>query len=427
MESSLELVEWHVAALRAGAVAVPTNPAYRQRELSHVTRDAEPRVVITDDLDRAAWAREASPEATVLDPASPLPDPVNVGLDTVGPDDPAMLPYTSGTTGAPKGALLTHGNLLSSVAGVLSSWRWDEDDVLLLALPLFHMHGLGVGLHGTLAAGASALLHGSFDAARVLDEVAEGRATLFFGVPTMYARLASVDATAMRRLRLCVSGSAPLPADLFRRIEAQSGQRVLERYGMTETVMNLSNPYVGERRPGTIGFELPGVEVRLANGLDGEIEIRGPNVFSGYWRREAATAEAFTSDGWFRSGDLAEIDDDGYYRIVGRSKELIISGGYNVYPAEIEAVLLEMSGIRDAAVVGTPSDEWGEVVTAYLVSDAQDEVAGSIDAYCAQRLAPYKRPRIVRFVDSLPRNALGKVLRNLLREDATRPRDGVVA
>src|SRR5690606_1108217 len=263
-----------------------------------------------------------------------------------------------------------------------------------------------------------------FDAAAVLDAVAEHRATLFFGVPTMYARLVAADgAVALGVLRLCVSGSAPLPSDLHRRVEEVSGQRVLERYGMTETLMNLSNPYDGERRPGTVGLPLPGVEVRLSEGDHGEIELRGPNVFAGYWRRPEATAEAFTADGWFRTGDLAEVDADGYHRIVGRSKELIISGGYNVYPREVEEALAELPGVREAAVVGTPSPEWGEVVTAFVVREPGPAGGGgdgpvdaaAIERWCAERLAPYKRPRLIRFVESLPRNALGKVLRDQLR------------
>ncbi|HEY8526297.1 MAG TPA: acyl-CoA synthetase [Acidimicrobiales bacterium] len=424
LPSSLELVEWHVGALRLGAVAVPANPAYRERELAHVVADAEPAAVLVPDAERATWAAPAHPGATVVGPDTPRPDPADVPLDRAGPDAPALLPYTSGTTGAPKGALLTHANLLAGVRALVAAWRWSPDDVLVLALPLFHMHGLGVGLHGTLTAGAAAVLQPSFDAAAVLDAVAEHRATLFFGVPTMYARLVAADgAVALGVLRLCVSGSAPLPSDLHRRVEEVSGQRVLERYGMTETLMNLSNPYDGERRPGTVGLPLPGVEVRLSEGDHGEIELRGPNVFAGYWRRPEATAEAFTADGWFRTGDLAEVDADGYHRIVGRSKELIISGGYNVYPREVEEALAELPGVREAAVVGTPSPEWGEVVTAFVVREPGPAGGGgdgpvdaaAIERWCAERLAPYKRPRLIRFVESLPRNALGKVLRDQLR------------
>ncbi len=347
----------------------------------------------------------------MLSPDVELPDHAAPALDTATTDDPAMLCYTSGTTGSPKGAQLTHGNVLSSPEALRLAWRWTPDDRLVLALPLFHMHGLGVGLHGSLLAGASVVLQPRFDPDTVLDAARDEHATLFFGVPTMYERLArSPRARELAGLRLCVSGSAPLPADLHTALATDAGVRVLERYGLTETVMNASNPYDGERRAGTVGFALPGVHIRLGDG--DEILVRGPNVFPGYWEQPEATRAAFT-DGWFATGDVGAFDDDGYLHIVGRSKELIISGGFNVYPREVEDVLRGFPGVADVAVVGTPSDEWGEVVTAVVVSD------GAVDAdalleYAAGELAPYKRPRVVRFVDEIPRNALGKVLRSEL-------------
>jgi malonyl-CoA/methylmalonyl-CoA synthetase len=349
----------------------------------------------------------------VAGPDVALPDGDPPALDAAGPDDPALLPYTSGTTGTPKGALLSHGNLLASAEALLLAWRWTADDRLVLCLPLFHMHGLGVGLHGTLLAGAQAVLLSRFEPDAVLAACRD--ATMFFGVPTMYARLAdAADPTPLGGLRLCVSGSAPLAADLHARIAARTGQVVVERYGMTETVMLVSNPYDGERRPGTVGLPLPGVEVRLAEG-SGEILVRGPNVFAGYWRRPDTAGVTFTADGWFRTGDVGEHDEAGYLRIVGRSKELIITGGYNVYPREVEDVLRSHPAVADAAVVGTPSAEWGEVVTAYVEMAA----GGSVDpeallAWAAGLLAPYKRPRLVHRVDALPRNALGKVVRDRL-------------
>ncbi len=328
----------------------------------------------------------------------------------------ALLCYTSGTTGAPKGAMLTHGNTLASCEAIRLAWRWTADDRLVLALPLFHVHGLGVGLHGTLLCGASAVLVPRFTPAAVLDAAHAHDATLFFGVPTMYARLAASPRLAeLARLRLCVSGSAPLPAALHERLATAAGVRVLERYGMTETIMNVSNPYEGERRPGTVGFPLPGVELRLQGGGEsGEILLRGPNVFPGYWQRAAATADAFTADGWFRTGDVGALDPDGYLRIVGRSKELIISGGFNVYPREVEDVLRAHPGVADVAVVGEPSDEWGEEVVAVVVAGDEPVTEAELLALAAAELAPYKQPRRVRFVAELPRNALGKVLRHQL-------------
>jgi malonyl-CoA/methylmalonyl-CoA synthetase len=325
--------------------------------------------------------------------------------------------YTSGTTGTPKGALLTHGNLLASANAVRLAWRWTERDRLILALPLFHAHGLGVGLHGTLLSGGSAVLLPRFDAGAVLDAAQAHEATLFFGVPTMYSRLAAEPRAAeLARLRLCVSGSAPLSPTTFARIEELSGQRVLERYGMTETLMLVSNPHDGERRPGTVGLPLPGVELRLAGGATGEILVRGANVFSGYWRNPQATAAVLDNDGWFHTGDVGEVDDAGYLRIVGRTRELIITGGYNVYPREVEDALTSHPGVAEAAVIGVPSEEWGEVVTAFVVTRDNRLDAGTLVEHARERLAPYKVPRDVRFVVDLPRNALGKVIKQDLAQ-----------
>ena len=408
-----DLVVAHCAALRAGCVVVPVNAAYTPRELGVIVGDAGPRAALLADDGLRDAAAAIDPGLVVAGPDVALPDGDPPALDAAGSGDPALLPYTSGTTGTPKGALLSHGNLLASAEALLLAWRWTADDRLVLCLPLFHMHGLGVGLHGTLLAGAQAVLLSRFEPDAVLAACRD--ATMFFGVPTMYARLAdAADPTPLGGLRLCVSGSAPLAADLHARIAARTGQAVVERYGMTETVMLVSNPYDGERRPGTVGLPLPGVEVRLAEG-SGEILVRGPNVFAGYWRRPDTAGVTFTADGWFRTGDVGEHDEAGYLRIVGRSKELIITGGYNVYPREVEDVLRSHPAVADAAVVGTPSAEWGEVVTAYV------EVAagGSVDpeallAWAAGLLAPYKRPRLVHRVDALPRNALGKVVRDRL-------------
>jgi len=431
--TSVELAETHVAALRLGLVVVPANTAYREREIAQLVDDAAPRAAVVDDPERAAWIRRARPDTLIVGPDVDLPGGPAPVLDAAGPGDPALIGYTSGTTGVPKGAVLSHGNLLASSESVRLAWRWTAGDRLVLALPLFHIHGLGVGLHGTLLAGASAVLLPRFDPDAVLDAAAVHDATLFFGVPTMYARLAASPRLGeLGRLRLCVSGSAPLPPAIFDRLADGSGQAVLERYGMTETGMNVSNPYAGERRPGTVGFPLPGVELRLgpARGPGGvppttaagaakvgEIELRGPNVFGGYWGRAEATAAAFTADGWFRTGDIGEHDADGYLRLVGRARELIITGGLNVYPREVEDVLRDHPAVADVAVAGVADAEWGEVVAAWVVPEpgtarpAPDELTG----FAAGRLARFKCPRRIVFVDALPRNALGKVLRHELR------------
>jgi malonyl-CoA/methylmalonyl-CoA synthetase len=313
---------------------------------------------------------------------------------------------------------------------VEAAWRWTADDRLVLALPLFHVHGLGVGLHGTLLAGASAVVLPRFDVDAVLDAAAATRASLLFGVPTMWVRFAASPRVAeLAALRLCVSGSAPLDPATFAALAEGIGSPVLERYGMTETGMLVSNPHDGERRAGSVGLALPGVELRLAPGEGagepaGEILVRGPNVFGGYLGGAAGTggaagaagtggADAFTADGWFRTGDLGRADADGYLRIVGRSKELIITGGYNVYPRDVEEVLRAHPGVADVAVVGHPDPEWGERVVACVVP-ADDVEGEALMAWAADRLAPYQRPRQVRLVDELPRNALGKVMRSRL-------------
>jgi malonyl-CoA/methylmalonyl-CoA synthetase len=417
--TSMDLVVAYLGALRMGLVVVPVNTAYREREVAHIVGDAAPAAAVVDDPERGRWARRAAGgDLPVTGPEVDLPDGGPPPLDGAAAGDPALLCYTSGTTGAPKGAVLAHGNLLASAEALRLAWRWTPGDRLVLALPLFHIHGLGVGLHGTLLAGASALLLPRFEVDAVLDAARDHQATLFFGVPTMYARLAgSPRAGELGRLRLCVSGSAPLPPTLFERLAERAGQRVLERYGMTETIMNVSNPHDGERRPGTVGLPLPGVELRLAGGTDGEVLLRGPNVFSGYWGNPEATAEAFDPDGWFRTGDLGSFDDRGYLRIEGRSKELIITGGYNVHPREVEELLLEHPGVAEVAVVGAPSEEWGERVAAFVVPADPSAPPGRDEllAFAAERLAGFKRPRVVHYVEALPRNALGKVMKHELR------------
>lgn len=413
--ASVDLVVAHVAALRLGLIVVPVNGAYQKAELAHIVGDAEPRAAVVDKPEWVRWLAELAPEMTVVSPRLDLDDAVAPSLDQMDSRDPALLGYTSGTTGVPKGAVLTHGNLLAGAESVRIAWRWTPDDRLVLALPLFHMHGLGVGLHGTLLTGSSAVLLDGFSPDEVLDAADAHDATLFFGVPTMYNRLAqSHRVSELSRLRLCVAGSAPLPADLHRRLGKAAGIRVLERYGMTETIMLASNPYDDERRAGTVGFPLPGVELRLAPD-SGEVLVRGPNVFAGYWRRPEATEEAFDEDGWFHTGDLGEFDEAGYLQLRGRAKELVISGGLNVYPREVEDALRSHSEIDDVAVTGTPDEEWGELVTAWIVpvsgkTPDLEDLRSHLEGKCAS----FKHPRILHLVDELPRNALGKVQKHLL-------------
>jgi malonyl-CoA/methylmalonyl-CoA synthetase len=415
-DSSVASLVAHIGALRAGLVVVPANTGYSERELAHIVEDTGPRVAVVDRADQAEWIRRASAEpVVVIGSGLELPEGDPGPIDAAAPDDPALICFTSGTTGMPKGAVLRHCNLLAATESVTTAWRWTSEDRLVHCLPIFHAHGLCVGVYGTLLAGGSAVLLPGFDPGSVADAVDGHGASLFFGVPTMYHRLVgSGRSRSLGRLRLCVSGSAPLAPTLHREVTAASGVAVLERYGMTETLMNVSNPYDGERRPGTVGFPLPGVEVRLSR--DGEILVRGPNVFDGYWRRPQTDAEVFVAaeDGggrWFRTGDLGE-EVDGYLAIRGRSKELIISGGFNVYPAEIEDVLAGHPGVAEVAVTGTASDEWGEIVTAWIVPEGTAPSVEDLAAFTASTLAPYKRPRLVRVVDALPRNALGKVVRS---------------
>ncbi|HXQ74940.1 MAG TPA: AMP-binding protein [Acidimicrobiales bacterium] len=419
--SSLAAVVAYVAVLRTGAlVGVPANAAYTARELAHIVGDARPSAAVVDDPDRARWV--AGSETGPLVVLTTDLDVIAGGaarssawgpdrLDSSAPGDAALIAYTSGTTGSPKGAVLSHGNILANSESVSLTWRWQADDRLVHALPIFHGHGLCVALCTSLLCGSSVVLLPRFDADAVLDASAAHRATMFFGVPTMYHRLAaSARVDELSRLRLAVSGSAPLAADLHGRIRRDGGTDVLERYGMTETLMTISNPYEGERRPGTVGFPFPGVDVRL----DGEeILVRGPTVFGGYWERPAATAERLVGD-WFRTGDLAVVED-GYVSIRGRDSDLIVSGGYNVYPAEVEDVLLTHPSVAEVAVTGTPSEEWGEAVTAWVVADGSPPTHQELVAFAAGLLAPYKRPRLVHFVDELPRNAMGKVRRVDLR------------
>ena len=420
----------------AGGVVVPINTAYRQAELWHIFEDAGVRLCFTDEERRPELERVRG-DLPQLEEAVETGEELDSFLQKATAyegappygGDLAVIAYTAGTTGRSKGAMLLHRNLAANVEAVCRAWRWTAEDHLLLTLPLFHTHGLMVGAHGTFFVGASAELRRSFDATEVYNALLEGTFTMFFGVPTMYARLLREAKSRDERpgpLRLYVSGSAALSPEVFTEFEQVFGQRILERYGMTETGMNLTNPYdEGERRPGTVGKPFPGQEARiigvenrepLSAGEIGEIEVRGPHVFAGYRNRPDATEESFDEDGWFRTDDLGFVDEDGYFTITGRAKELIISGGYNVYPREVEEILEGCPGVAEVAVVGMPDEEFGEQVAAAVVRNDPGLTEEGVKDFLRDQLATYKKPRQVAFVDELPRNALGKVLKHEVRD-----------
>jgi malonyl-CoA/methylmalonyl-CoA synthetase len=424
LANRVEFIDLFLACVRLGAIFVPANVLYRERELAHMVADAEPRVVVTSAGDVGLFPDPAScVHAGVLaGEAAALPaDPIRLPLDG---RDPAAIVYTSGTTGRSKGAVLSHDNFAANAANLVTCWRMTSDDRYLAVLPLFHVHGLGNGVCAWLASGCLMRLATRFEAPRAAGLFASFRPTLFFGVPTIYVRLLELPEPAAREIgrhaRLFVSGSAPLPAQVLEQFRQRFGHTILERYGMSETLMLASNPYAGERRPGSVGFPLPGVSLRIvdgegndvADGDVGEVQVRGSNVFDGYWRNPEATAAAFAG-GWFRTGDLATRSDDGYLTLRGRATDLIISGGFNIYPREIEELLLEQPGVREAAVVGAPDERRGEVPVAYVVPDDGFDETALRDA-CSRSLASFKRPRAFVCVDSLPRNALGKVQKHLL-------------
>ena len=442
VDKSPQALMLYLATLRAGHVYLPLNNAYQSAEIDYFVGDAEPAVLVCSPQARA-WAEPIAQRhgvrhlytlddaggGTLMEAAASQRD----GFDTVAraAADLAAILYTSGTTGRSKGAMLSHGNLASNARVLHRYWRWRRGDVLLHALPIFHVHGLFVAAHGALLSGSKMIWMNRFDAAEAVRRLPQ--ATVFMGVPTMYVRLLDqqgLDADAVRGMRLFVSGSAPLLADTFRAFEARTGHRILERYGMSETVMLTSNPHDGNRVPGTVGLPLPGVSVRVVGEGDaakpwdqiGDIQVKGPNVFSGYWRMPEKTAAEFTADGFFRTGDVGRLDANGYLSIVGRSKDLIISGGYNVYPKEIEGFIDELDGVAESAVVGVPHRDFGEAVVAVVVPRpgvSLDEAA--IVAALKGRIAGFKVPKRVHVVQELPRNAMGKVQKNALRERYAQP------
>ncbi|WP_406445728.1 acyl-CoA synthetase [Streptomyces sp. NBC_01613] len=429
---ALETAVAVVAALRAGVAAVPLNPKSGEKELGHILSDSAPTVVLAapgDELPSSVSALERV-DVDVSGTGSIAPAP------SVGDEDPALIVYTSGTTGPPKGAVLPRRAISTTLDALADAWQWTGDDVLVHGLPLFHVHGLVLGILGPLRRGGSVRHLGRFGTEGVTRELNDG-ATMLFGVPTMYHRIAQALseepelAKALGRARLLVSGSAALPVHDHERITAATGRRVVERYGMTETLMNTSVRADGEARAGTVGVPLPGVELRLVEedgsaitSYDGEtvgeIQVRGPNLFTGYLNRPDATKDAFTADGWFRTGDMAVRDRDGYVRIVGRkATDLIKSGGYKIGAGEIENALLEHPGVREAAVTGEPDADLGERIVAWVVpTDPQTPPsAEELADHVASRLAPHKRPRVVHYLSVLPRNDMGKIMKRALNRD----------
>ncbi len=432
LKNSPTLILIYLACAKAGFIFTPINILYRQAEIAHILSDAEPRIVFADSESEELVAN-ALPENSIrlqlanevdqfiadTPPAGLPPEPQE--------DDIAALVYTSGTTGRPKGAMLTQANFAANASNLVEAWHMTSDDRLLLALPLFHVHGLGNGLHTWLALGYRLRLMERFRKETIVADLLDFRPTVFFGVPTMYERLLETPPEIAREIgssvRLFVSGSAPLPAATHQKFEQLFGSVILERYGMSETLMNVSNPHDGERRPGSIGFPLPNVSIRICDqatdaevetGETGELHIKGPNVFSGYWRQDAATQDAFTADGYFRSGDRGVRSEDGYITLQGRGKELIICGGFNVYPREIEEFLAKQPGVSEAAVVGVKDQLKGERPLAFIVPSGEGIDSDALRTACREGLASFKNPSCFVQIDALPRNALGKVQKHLL-------------
>jgi malonyl-CoA/methylmalonyl-CoA synthetase len=440
VEKSVEAVLLYAACLRVGAVFVPINVANTVNEVDHFLQDSRPSVVIVRPQDReliAPVARRAGipqvetlgacGEGSLIELAAATRAAFG-GAVTFDAQSLAAIVYTSGTTGRSKGAMLTRANLASNAAVLAAAWRFTSQDVLLHTLPLFHIHGLFAAINTVLASGSSLLLMPKFDAAQTLHYLPQ--ATVYMGVPTHYTRLlqqAQLNRETTAKMRLFVSGSAPLLAETHREFQERTGHVILERYGMTETLINTSNPYDGVRLPGSVGPPLPGTEIRVVEPeqagqqsqaeVIGTLEVRGPNVFAGYWQDEEKTRAEFTADGWFKTGDVGRIDGKGYVHIVGRAKDLVISGGYNVYPKEVETELDALDGVLESAVFGVPHPDFGEGVTAAVVPKrgavlAEHELIDSIKT----RLARYKVPKRIVLIDELPRNAMGKVQKNTLRK-----------
>lgn len=434
---SPQAVWLYLACLRAGLVYHPLNDAYRRAELEFFVNDAEPQAIVCDPGGEDTFAHliaGSSCRLLTMDEAGhgSLADEVAGAMEEFATldcaqDTTAVLLYSSGTTGKPKGAMLTHGNLVANTATLVSAWGFSAEDRLLHALPIYHAHGLFVGLGCAMTSGCTMMFLPKFDTSDVMRYLPD--ATVMMGIPTFYSRLlgeANFGPDTCRSARLFISGSAPLPAEINEQFSARSGHTILERYGMTETSMLSSNPLDGERRPGTVGLPLPGVRMRVVDaadqpveaGVTGEIQVKGPNVFKGYWRQENKTAEEFTTDGFFRTGDQGHFGDNGYLTIMGRSKDMIISGGLNVYPREVEQVIDKLEGVVESAVIGVPHADFGEGVVAIVVAEPGfDLVEQDMIAALRERLANFKTPKRLFFVPRLPRNTMGKVQKNTLREE----------
>jgi malonyl-CoA/methylmalonyl-CoA synthetase len=432
-EKSPETLFLYLGCLRAGLVALPMNPAYRREEVGYMVGNAEPAVFVGDPAhaeEHGAGVRhvltlDAGGRGSMADLAAQA-DADLEPVPMVASELAAML-FTSGTTGRPKGAPLSHANLASNATVLSKAWGFTDRDMLLHALPIFHAHGLFVASHVALLSGATMLWLARFDVGKVLQLLP--RATVMMGVPTFYTRLldeAGFDRDVCRNIRLFVSGSAPLLADTWREFQRRTGHRILERYGMSEILMHTGNPLDGERRPGSVGRPFEGSAVRVVGPDDhdlpagevGSVLVKGPNVFAGYWRLPEKNQEEFTADGWFRTGDVGSLGADGYLTLVGRAKDLVITGGLNVYPSEVESVIDAIPGVVESAVIGLPHREFGEAVTAVVKrgrGSTEPDAAGVIAA-CKTQLANFKVPKAVLFVDELPRNAMGKVQKTLLRQ-----------
>ncbi|WEX11168.1 malonyl-CoA synthase [Chelativorans sp. AA-79] len=443
-EKSLDVVLLYLGAIRMGAVYLPLNTAYTAAETSYFLADAAPAVFVCDpsmentarELCRAGDTKVATLGGDLGALVDAQPDQFETAA--VSERDLAAILYTSGTTGRSKGAMLTHGNLLSNVQALRECWRYTPEDVLIHALPIFHTHGLFVALNLTFFSKASAILLPKFDPDAIMNALPS--ATVLMGVPTFYTRLLArpeLSVAACRHMRVFISGSAPLRAETHEEWQRRTGHAILERYGMTETNMNTSNPYDGERRPGTVGFPLPGVSLRIVDaqtnvpaGADevGMIQVKGPNVFRGYWRMPEKTAAEFTSDGYFITGDLGKVDGDGYVHIIGRQKDLVITGGYNVYPKEIETEIDAIPGVAESAVFGIEDADMGERVIAAVITDGSRTLqAADIEDHLAGRLARYKRPSEIVFLSELPRNTMGKVQKEVLRRNHAETREPLAA